>query len=192
MENVVQGENTLAAYRQMISSGIDPYANMEQVDAAPTQEVTEVEQQEVQENTDTQETVDNADLSDDTVTPDDEPITIPQEQQTAFQKALEREKRKAREAAEKKFKEQYETEYSTKLDPYKKAFEQLGITPEQAMQAIEQSKKLNSLPITMGGMNSKHSGICSNNSKQKNCTNCEYRYRSMICLIHLITRASKV
>jgi len=140
MENVPQGENTLAAYRQMISSGIDPYAVVEKVDAAPTQEVTEVEQQEIQEDIDTQEKFDNADLSDDTVNQDDEPIVIPQDQQTAFQKALEREKRKARETAEKKFKEQYETEYSTKLDPYQKFFDQLGIDPQTAMQAIEQNK----------------------------------------------------
>ena len=138
MENVPQGDNTLAAYRQMKESGIDPYAAMEQVDAAPTPEVTE--QQEVQETEYTQDTDDNADLSDDTVTADDEPIIIPQEQQTAFQKALEREKRKARETAEKKYSEQFEKEYTDKLNPYKQFFDQLGIDPQTAMQAIEQNK----------------------------------------------------
>lgn len=147
MENVSQGDNTLAAFRQMKASGIDPYAQIEQgsqVDAAPTQEEPNEtyaqEEADVQEPTEPQDTDDNADLSDDTDTPDDEPIVIPQEQQTAFQKALEREKRKAREAADKKFKEQYETEYSTKFDKHQKFFDQLGIDPETAMQAIEQNK----------------------------------------------------
>lgn len=132
---------SLEQFRQAKETGIDLYAQAEvQADAALNAEVVdETNAQDeaiVQESTETQETNENADLSDDT----DDPIEIPEAQKTAFQKALERNTKKAREAAEKELKEQFEAEYSTKLNPYQKFFDQLGVTPEQALASIEQGK----------------------------------------------------
>lgn len=121
---------SLEQFREAKQSGTDLYAEQEvQADAALNQE------EDAQEHIDAETDVEDA-TSDDT----EEAIEIPEAQQTAFQKALEREKRKAREGAEKKFKEQFETEYSAKLNPYQKFFEQLNMTPEQAMEAMEQNR----------------------------------------------------
>jgi len=132
---------SLEQFREAKKSGIDLYAEPEvKVDAAPIQdepnETSIQDDMDAQEHTEDRETDDNADLSGDT----EEPIEIPEAQKTAFQKALDREKRKAREAADKKFKEQYESEYSEKLNPYKQFFDSLGLDPQKAMELIETNR----------------------------------------------------
>lgn len=128
---------TLESFRQMRESGINPYEQGE-TDAASQQQKEVTDQ--VQEQTDEQDinVQDDADISlnADTDVNNDEHIDIPEGQRTAFQKALEREKRKAKEAAE----QQYKTEYETQLNPYKAFFEKLGTDPQQAMEAMEQTR----------------------------------------------------
>lgn len=125
---------SLEQYREAKASGIDLYAQPEvQADAALVEDQVE---HDVQDPTEIQDMDVDSDVIDDV----EESIEIPEAQKTAFQKALEREKRKANEAAEKKFKEQFETEYSSKFNPYQKFFDQLGLTPEQALHSIEQAK----------------------------------------------------
>ncbi|MDR6555441.1 hypothetical protein [Paenibacillus qinlingensis] len=62
---------------------------------------------------------------------------VPAEQKTAFQKALEREQKKIREKAEKEVRESVEREYSS----YKKAFDELGTTPDQLLEAAQRSRE---------------------------------------------------
>lgn len=66
---------------------------------------------------------------------DEDSIELPEAQKTAFQKALEREKRKLAEREE-QLKQEYEQQYN----PYKSFFDQLGIDPATAQQAIEQNR----------------------------------------------------
>jgi hypothetical protein len=125
---------TIDQYRTMRESGIDPYAALEaegeQADAASADELEEPTEP-VEEETTVDEQEDPVEEPE-----DEEPIELPENQKTAFQKALEREKRKAREEAQKRVREQLESEYN----PYKRFFEQLGMDPETAMKAIEQNK----------------------------------------------------
>lgn len=66
---------------------------------------------------------------------DEDEIELPEAQKTAFQKALEREKRKLAEREE-----QIKKELEQQYNPYKSFFDQLGIDPATAQQAIEQNK----------------------------------------------------
>lgn len=120
---------TIDDYRQAKESGIDLYEVQE--DAAPEEEQQIEKPQEDQETEPEQETE-----QDDEQELDEEEIEVPEEQKTAFQKALEREKRKAREHALKKVREELEAEYN----PYKAFFDRLGLDPQKALEAIEQSR----------------------------------------------------
>jgi len=98
----------------------DPDTYDEHIDV--TDEVEEdIEPEEVEDTTDDSEYEDD--------------IELPESQKTAFQKALEREKRKLAEREE-ELKQEYEQQYN----PYKSFFDQLGIDPATAQQAIERNR----------------------------------------------------
>lgn len=135
-----QGETmSLDQFRQMKASGINPFEQGETDAASQTQgEVTE----DVHAEPETDYTEEETEASDAPLdaSNDDEDIEVPENQKTAFQKALEREKRKAREAAEAKYKQEYEAQYN----PYKAFFDRIGITdPQQAMEALERQQLQN-------------------------------------------------
>lgn len=85
---------------------------------------------EAEEDIEPDEAEDTSEASD-----DEEDIELPEEQKTAFQKALEREKRKLAEREE-QLKQEYEQQYN----PYKAFFDQLGVDPATAQQAIERNR----------------------------------------------------
>jgi hypothetical protein len=115
---------SLEQYRAAKASGVDLLAQPEVVeDAAPIEEV-EQEIEVEQESHEPEQEIE-----------DDLP-PIPEKEQSAWQKRAERERRKAAEETEARLKAEYEAQ----INPYKQAFEKMGITPEQALQAIEQSK----------------------------------------------------
>jgi hypothetical protein len=115
---------SLEQYRAAKASGVDLLAQPEVVeDAAPIEEV-EQEFEVEQESHEPEQEIE-----------DDLP-PIPEKEQSAWQKRAERERRKAAEETEARLKAEYEAQ----INPYKQAFEKMGITPEQALQAIEQSK----------------------------------------------------
>ena len=115
---------SLEQYREAKSSGVDLLAESQadKVDAAPIQE--EVQEQEVQD-------IDQPELQEEV---DADPI--PQEQQGAWAKRAERERRKAAEETEARLK----TEYETQMNPYKSFFDKLGLDPQKAMEALEQQQ----------------------------------------------------
>ena len=122
---------TLESFRAQRESGINPYEGMEEADAAPQEQEhvePDMEQEDYQDNEQSDTSAGNDDV--------EEHIEVPENQRTAFQKALEREKRKAKESAE----QQYKTEYETQLNPYKQFFDSLGMDPQTAMKAIEENK----------------------------------------------------
>lgn len=114
---------TLDKFRQARESGVDLYAEEQQVqeDAAP-------EKSEVEEH---QEDVDH--VEEEQV--EDEP-QIPESQQSAWQKRAERERRKGAEEAESRLKSEHESE----LSKYKRFFDASGINPDDAIRALEQNR----------------------------------------------------
>lgn len=141
MDNVQQPTEsvTLEQFRQMKQSGIDPYESMGGTDAASHEQ--EGGSEPSQEQVDSLEHTGNQEFTEDEPEPsnveyEEEHIELPENQKTAFQKALEREKRKAREAAEEKLKQ----EFDTQMNPYKAFFDQLGVDPQEAMKHLEQQK----------------------------------------------------
>lgn len=115
---------SLEQYREAKQSGVDLYAEQEVVgDAAPQEEV-EQEEQEIQEHEQAEETI------------EEEVDQIPKEQQSAWQKRAERERKKGAEEAEERLKAEYESQ----LNPYKAFFDQLGINPDEALRAVEQNR----------------------------------------------------
>lgn len=117
---------SLEQYREAKASGVDLYAEpaTEVVeDAAPIEEV----EQEFEQETEQREEVQDVE--------DDLP-PIPEKEQSAWSKRAERERRKAAEETEARLKAEYEAQ----INPYKQAFEKMGITPEQALQAIENNR----------------------------------------------------
>ena len=117
---------TLDQFRQARQTGVDLYAEQPpevQEDAAPEQ----LDQQEVEQDQ-------PVDMQDD-IEVDDAPA-IPQDQQSAWQKRAERERRKGAEEAEIRLKAEYEDQ----INPYKAFFEKLGVNPEEAMRVMEQNK----------------------------------------------------
>ena len=121
---------TLDQFREAKNSGVDLY---DQGDAAP-----EIEEQEIDEPViDEQEQQEEIEEVEDADTEQEEdPEPIPKEQQNAFYKRMQRERKKAYEEAEAKVKADLEAQFN----PYKQFFESLGTTPEQAMQMVEQNK----------------------------------------------------
>ena len=120
---------TLEQYREAVKSGVDLNAEPQQeikVDAAPIEEFEQIGEQDPHDR-EIEPVVDDLE-------PESDPI--PQEHQSAWAKRAERERRKATEETETRLKAEYETQ----IDPYKKFFDQLGIDPQTAMQAIEQNK----------------------------------------------------
>lgn len=122
----------LATYREQKETGMtaEPEVQTEVQDAAEQEVQDEVEDV----DTDTEDTEDTETPSDES--DEQEDVEVPENQKTAFQKALEREKRKIREAAEQELRTQLEQQYQ----PHKKFFESLGIDPEQAERAIEEQR----------------------------------------------------
>lgn len=117
---------TLEQFRQAKESGVDLLAQPEVVeDAAPEQVIENEEQQEIEIERESNEPEQDVD-----------PDPIPQEHQSAWAKRAERERRKAAEETEARLKAEYEAQ----INPYKAFFDQLGVTPEQALQSIEQNK----------------------------------------------------
>jgi hypothetical protein len=134
MENTEKSRFTIDDYRAMKESGVDPYT-VDQTDAASQEDSHEADAQEeadVQESSESQETGENDNVSDD----NDADETIPPEQKNAFYKRVQREKKKAQEEAETRLR----AEFDSQLNPYKAFFDSLGITPEQAMQQIENNR----------------------------------------------------
>lgn len=135
-----QESMTLDQFRQARQSGVDLYAEQPQVevDAAPTEqgelhETVEQEETEVHEQPEPQETDENADLSDDN---EEDLPPLPKEQQNAFYKRAQREREKAAREAEERLKKEFESQ----LNPYKQFFDQLGISPEEALRVTEQNR----------------------------------------------------
>lgn len=123
--NMPEEAMSLEQFRQAKATGVDLTAQPEvEEDAAPIEQDIQQEQEDPQEITqEHQEEV------------DDEP-QIPQEQQSAWSKRAERERRKAAEETETRLKSEYEAQ----INPYKAFFDQLGVTPEQALASIEQNR----------------------------------------------------
>jgi hypothetical protein len=125
---------TLEQFRAAKQSGEDLYAEPQQqgeVDAAPIEQEIEQIGEPVDDSQDEPQ-----DDAQDTNEPQDEADPIPQEQQSAWKKRAERERRKGAEETEARLKAEYETQ----INPYKKFFDQLGIDPDTALQAMEQNK----------------------------------------------------
>lgn len=124
---------TLESFRQARDSGVDLHAET-QVDAAPTIDSTpDIDTHEdVPDTQENQQDAPEVDESDD----GSNEVEIPKEHQTAWAKRAERERRKAAEETEARLK----TEYESQLNPYKKFFDNLGMDPEAAMQAMEQTR----------------------------------------------------
>jgi hypothetical protein len=127
---------TLDAFRQAKTAGVDLTAQPEvKEDAAPNVTEGDISHDNAeyeQEQGEIKEVATEAD----TEPLDDDIPAIPQEQQTAWQKRAERERRKAYEEAETKLKAEYESQ----LNPYKSFFDSLGLDPKQAMEALERNK----------------------------------------------------
>lgn len=122
---------SLEEFRQAKESGIDLYAEQQQEaqeDAASAEQEQIDEQQAEQEQHEEQ--------AEQQEQQEEQQFEVPKEQQTAFQKALDREKRKAREEAERTVKEQLEQQYN----PYKSFFERLNIDPDKALEYIESNR----------------------------------------------------
>lgn len=126
----------LATYRQYQQSG--EQVQPDPVDAAPAdQEVELTNEYEFQDDNQPEvEDNDQSDENDDSSSfeaNDEESIDdIPEQQKTAFQKRMERERRKI----EEELKQQYEQQFSA----HNQFFHQLGVDPEQAMKAIEDNR----------------------------------------------------
>jgi hypothetical protein len=140
MTDQQQQPMTLDAFRQAKQSGVD-LTQEAQVDAAPNsaEGATTVDSGEsIEGQEEGFENVSEGEIN----TPDDGAVEhddlpqIPQDQQTAWQKRAERERRKAYEEAETKLKAEYESQ----LNPYKSFFDSLGLDPKQAMEALERNK----------------------------------------------------
>lgn len=115
---------TLEQYREAKQSGADLYAEQEVVEDAAPQEEVEQEEQEIQEHEQVEEMI------------EEEVDQIPKEQQSAWQKRAERERKKGAEEAEERLKAEYESQ----LNPYRAFFDQLGINPDEALKAVEQNR----------------------------------------------------
>jgi hypothetical protein len=127
---------TLDAFRQAKTAGVDLTAEPEvKEDAAPNVVEGDIND----DNSDFEQAQGEhyeVDTEGNAESVDDDIPAIPQEQQTAWQKRAERERRKAYEEAETKLK----TEYESQLNPYKQFFDSLGLDPKQAMEALERNK----------------------------------------------------
>lgn len=122
---------SLEQFRAAKQSGVDLYAEPQQevkVDAAPIEEVEQIGEQDPHDR--------EIEPAVDDLEPEADHDPIPQEHQSAWAKRAERERRKGAEETEARLKAEYESQ----INPYKKFFDQLGIDPETAMQAMEQNK----------------------------------------------------
>ncbi|KKO51148.1 hypothetical protein [Paenibacillus sp. DMB20] len=129
----------LQTYREMKESGMTAENTQPDVQDAAVYEEPDTYDDPVDVTDDPEEDVEDTvtDDLDDTVDPtdDEEDIELPEAQKTAFQKALEREKRKLAEREE-----QLKKEYEEQYNPYKSFFDQLGVDPATAQQAIERNR----------------------------------------------------
>ena len=136
---------TLEEYQQYIESGGKSSDELTLEDAAPAEEtetigseVIEVEPEENQDESDEAEELEDSEEDLEGEPEGDyreEGDKLPEKQQTAFQKRLEREKRKLEEEIRKQVEEQY-TAHNT-------FFQTLGVDPQTAIQAMEQQAKRN-------------------------------------------------
>ncbi|OZB90065.1 hypothetical protein [Paenibacillus sp. XY044] len=131
----------LQEWREQGDSGMTAEDTQPDVQDAAVQEEIEPEivddYEQVEDTSDYEDDDIDPDASEDT--PDDSEdegdINLPEAQKTAFQKALEREKRKLAEREE-----QLKKEYEEQFNPYKAFFDQLGVDPATAQQAIERNR----------------------------------------------------
>lgn len=127
----------LQEYREQKETGMTAEDTQPDVQDAAVQEEVNPEVDVTVDVTDEQEETVESDALEDVAdeSSDEEDIELPDAQKTAFQKALEREKRKLAEREE-QLKQEYEQQYN----PYKSFFDQLGIDPATAQQAIESNR----------------------------------------------------
>ncbi len=131
----------LQEYRERNVTGMTAEETQPDIQDAAVYEESEIVEEEKVDITDEEVTEDVQDIDSDEpedrsdASEDKDDIELPEGQKTAFQKALEREKRKLAEREE-QLKQEYEQQYN----PYKAFFDQLGIDPMTAQQAIEQNK----------------------------------------------------
>lgn len=122
----------LQEWREQKESGITADADVQDA-AVQEQNGVDQEYHDAPEYEESDAVTDDQEGVSDTLEPDED-IEVPEAQKTAFQKALEREKRKAEERVRLEIEEQY--------NPYKSFFDKLGINdPAAAMQAIEQQQR---------------------------------------------------
>lgn len=130
----------LQEWREQKETGMTAEETQPEVqDAAVHEEPEVVEEEPIDTPEEPEDDVDPSD-ADDTEesseeSEEEEDIELPEAQKTAFQKALEREKRKFSEREE-----QLKHEYEQQYNPYKSFFDQLGIDPATAQHAIEQNR----------------------------------------------------
>lgn len=127
----------LEEWREQKESGMTAEETQPEVQDAAVHEDSETLEEPIDVDDDTDEDTDTASELDGTAEAfdDDDDIELPESQKTPFQKALEREKRKFAEREE-QLKQEYEQQYN----PYKSFFDQLGIDPTTAQQAIERNR----------------------------------------------------
>lgn len=120
----------LQAWRDQQKTGIPADADVQDA-AVQEEEVEDLEVEEAEE-----EVIDSeADAEEESEVQDEEPA-LPEAQKTAFQKALEREKRKMKEEQD-----TMRSELEQQYNPYKAFFDQLGIQdPSIALKAIEDNR----------------------------------------------------
>lgn len=119
---------TLESFRQARESGVDLSQEVQE-DAAPNEDYSPEIDAEQDDAPDTEGYEQDSSEA-------EQDVEIPKDQQDAFYKRAQRERKKAYEEAEAKFK----TEYETQLNPYKQFFDSLGMDPQTAMKAIEENK----------------------------------------------------
>ena len=124
---------TIDEFRQAKQSGVDLYAEQQvQEDAAPETSEEVAEELETSDGMDGAE--DEQDAPESGIEAEDD--DIPKEQKNAFYKRVQRERKKAYEEAEAKIKQKFESQ----LNPYKAFFDQIGLDPQRAMEALEQNR----------------------------------------------------
>lgn len=120
----------LQAWRNQQKTGIPADADVQDA-AVQEEEVEDLEAEEAEE-----EVIDSDDESEADAEVQDEEPALPEAQKTAFQKALEREKRKMKEEQD-----TMRSELEQQYNPYKAFFDQLGIQdPSIALKAIEDNR----------------------------------------------------
>ncbi|MBB6672621.1 hypothetical protein [Cohnella nanjingensis] len=127
----------LAEYRSAMAAGVDLYQQVETgEDAAPnTEEHVEIEVEPEGLDDDTPPEELEGASEDDVDEGDEDPEPIPKEQKNAFYKRVQRERKKAQEEAEAKIRAEMEQQ----INPYKQFFDKLGVSPDEALRAIEQN-----------------------------------------------------